>query len=200
MPYGMPPPTDKRPVERLTGPDLRLAFIGAVNERKGLHLLLDALGRLPETATVTLDVWGDFAASGAYGAAAQAAARALGPRVRLRGTFPSAAIHDVLREADFLVIPSTWAENLPLVLLSALQVGLPVVIARAEGLLDAFPDGRVHGRVFAMNDAADLACVLAEEIAARHPWDPEAAPRVPTVAEFAAFLIGTETASPTRPS
>lgn len=188
MPYGVPPPAAAPARPRLAEPDLRLAFAGAILERKGLHVLLDALARLPAEGW-TLDVWGDIAQGKDYGAAQAEAASRFGGRVRLRGTFASGEVHAVLGACDYLVIPSTWAENLPLILLNALQIGLPVVISEAEGLLDAFPEGRVFGRVFRMGDAADLARVLSEELATRPRYDPAEAPPVPTVEGFAAALV-----------
>jgi glycosyltransferase involved in cell wall biosynthesis len=191
LPYGMPPPVLGPRRGRLRDAEFRLAFAGAIGERKGLHVLLDALERLPPaTGPWTLDIWGDFARGAEYAEAQAARLPAFGGRVRQRGTFESYRIHEVMDAYDMIVIPSTWAENLPLVLLSALQIGLPVVISDAQGLLDAFPDGTVHGRSFRMNDADDLARVLGEEIAARKAYDPAAAPRIPSVEEFAAVLMG----------
>ncbi|HEU0222830.1 MAG TPA: glycosyltransferase [Paracoccaceae bacterium] len=189
--YGMPAPTARPARAHLSDPEIRLCFAGVINERKGLHVLLDALGRLPaDLPPWRLDIWGDFGHGADYAARERERAVAFGARVRLAGTFPSYEVHAVLGRYDYLVIPSTWAENLPLILLSALQIGLPVIISDAEGLMDAFPDGRVFGRSFRMGDAGDLARILAEEIRARPLYDPAAAPRVPTVEEFAATLLG----------
>ncbi|MEM9047295.1 MAG: glycosyltransferase [Pseudomonadota bacterium] len=190
LPYGMPPPRQATPPDRLAQPGVRLCYAAQISPRKGLNVLLDALERLPESLEWQLDIWGDVAQGGRY--AAQQAARINGfcGRVRLLGTFASYRIHAVLGGYDYVVLPSTWSENLPLVLLSALQIGQPVIVSDARGLLDAFPDGRVHGRRFRMGDAADLARVLEEEIRGRPAYDPSDAPHIPSVEEFAIALLG----------
>lgn len=190
MPYGMPPPPRLARRARFSDPAVRLCFAGQITPRKGLHVLLDALDRLPAGGEWTLDVWGDFAHGGAYARDMRRRIAAMGPHVRMRGTFESYRVHEVLGSYDYVILPSTWAENLPLVLVSALQLGLPVIISDAEGLMDAFPDGRVHGRSFRMGDAGDLARVLADEIARRPAYDPAAAPAFPDVESFATALLG----------
>ncbi|MEM9199620.1 MAG: glycosyltransferase, partial [Pseudomonadota bacterium] len=146
--------------------------------------------RLPRDLDWQLDVWGDVAQGGVYAAAQAARVPEFGGRVRLCGTFESYRIHEVLSGYDYVLLPSTWSENLPLVLLSALQIGMPVIVSDARGLLDAFPGGEVYGRSFAMNDAADLARVLEEEMRSRPAYDPATAPHVPSVEEFAEALLG----------
>ncbi|RMF33777.1 MAG: glycosyltransferase [Alphaproteobacteria bacterium] len=187
--YGMPPASIPAPPVRRAGSPVRLCYAGQTTERKGLHVLLEALRRLPEDCDWTLDVWGNFDHGGAYARACRAEAEAMAPRVALKGTFQSYRIHEVLDGYDYLVIPSTWAENLPLVLLSALQIALPVIVSDAQGLLDAFPDGRVHGRSFRMGDAEDLARVLREEMRIRPEYRAELAPVIPSVQDFAAALL-----------
>lgn len=187
--YGMPPPAAPRPVPRLSSEALRLCFAGQITPRKGLQVLLDALGSLPDDLDWRLDIWGDFATGGVHGAEQRRRAEAMAPRVALRGTFESGRVHEILGSYDFIVIPSIWAENLPLVLLSALQVGTPAIVSEAEGLLDAFPGGRVFGRSFPMGSAPELARILAEEIRARTPYDPTDAPPVPGIETFAGALL-----------
>ncbi|MEM8740709.1 MAG: glycosyltransferase [Pseudomonadota bacterium] len=190
LPYGMPPPARAPAPNRLTGSALRLCYAGQINARKGLHVLLDALAKLPKDLDWQLDVWGDVAQGGVYAAAQAARVPEFGGRVRLCGTFESYRIHEVLSGYDYVLLPSTWSENLPRVLLSALQIGMPVIVSDARGLLDAFPGGEVYGRSFAMNDAADLARVLEEEMRSRPAYDPATAPHVPSVEEFAEALLG----------
>lgn len=190
MPYGLPEPAVLPPPRPRAG-EVRLCFAGAITPRKGLHVLLDALDRLPaDLPRWSLEIWGEFAHGGDYAREMAARIAGLGPGVRAMGTFESGAVHEVLGRYDYIVMPATWAENLPLLLLSALQIPRPVIIAEAAGLLEAFPDGRVFGRSFPMGDAAALARVLAEEIRARPAYDPARAPRPPGVADFALALLG----------
>jgi glycosyltransferase involved in cell wall biosynthesis len=55
-------------------------------------------------------------------------------RIRFAGTFASDAFADVVNAADLLVVPSIWYENSPLVLLQALALRCPVLVADVPGL------------------------------------------------------------------
>jgi glycosyltransferase involved in cell wall biosynthesis len=65
----------------------------------------------------------------------------------------------VLRPVDFLVIPSLWYENSPLVLLTALASHTPVIISNVEGMTEFVEHGK-NGLVFEMGSAPDLEQVL----------------------------------------
>src|SRR5439155_12039767 len=63
-------------------------------------------------------------------------------RVALRGAYAPAQLNDILANADIVVLPSTW-EGLPLVLVEAMQRGVPIVTTNAGGSAefgDANPD------------------------------------------------------------
>lgn len=52
------------------------------------------------------------------------------------GTFPHENIGNILSSLDALVIPSTWRENAPLVLLNALACGTPVIASDVTGITE----------------------------------------------------------------
>ena len=79
--------------------------------------------------------------------------------VFFRGTFPPEKMRSVLDEIDFLVIPSTWYENSPLVLLSALASHTPVIVSDVEGLTE-FLEPDVNGFTFARGSIDDLERVM----------------------------------------
>ena len=60
---------------------------------------------------------------------------------------------------DVLVVPSTWHENAPFVVLEARAAGLPVLASRFGGLQEVVQDG-VDGELFAAGDVGDLAMRL----------------------------------------
>ena len=75
-------------------------------------------------------------------------------------------MRSVLDEIDFLVIPSTWYENSPLVLLSALASHTPVIVSDVEGLTE-FLEPDVNGFTFARGSIDDLERVMRQVIETR---------------------------------
>jgi glycosyltransferase involved in cell wall biosynthesis len=66
--------------------------------------------------------------------------RALGGDVRFTGRVAPDELAALRREAALAIVPSRYAEILPLAALEAMAAGLPVVAARAGGLAEIVPD------------------------------------------------------------
>jgi len=95
-----------------------------------------------------------------------------GSAVSFLGTFPKEKIANVLAELDFLVIPSTWYENSPLVLLSALASHTPVIVSDVAGMTEFVEEGK-NGFAFKMGNVDEL-----ERVFRRILNDPAAARRM----------------------
>ena len=65
--------------------------------------------------------------------------RALGGDVRFTGRIGAPELAALRRDAALAIVPSRYAEILPLAALEAMAAGLPVVAARAGGLAGAVP-------------------------------------------------------------
>jgi glycosyltransferase involved in cell wall biosynthesis len=61
----------------------------------------------------------------------------------------------LIKQAQAIVIPSIWAENMPLTLLEALSLGKIVIASRIGGLPEIIKDGE-NGLLFTPGDANDL--------------------------------------------
>lgn len=124
---------------RREGP-LRLVWWGRCAEVKGVHLLVEAIRRLPPGLPLQLDLWGPGWDS-PYGLKLQ---RRLGrdPRVRHRGCLPPAALLPQLAGYDLGLLPSLWPETGPLTLLEAFAAGLPVAGSDLGGIAELIAD---HG-------------------------------------------------------
>ncbi len=144
-----------------SGP-LRIGFLGSMQPVKGVHVLLDALGRL-EVGTFEAELYGDVDAKPEYVAA-------MGGRlhddIRLRGQIPPDEVPRVLATFDVLVVPSIWWENSPLVIHEAFAAGIPVVCSDIGGMAELVDDG-IDGLHFRVGDPADLAEKLARLAADR---------------------------------
>ena len=161
LPYGIDVRGFTRSTERGAGPALRLGFVGSLVEHKGLHVLLDALGRLDPALAVRLDVHGPAGTSAAGQAYHRtiAARAAADPRIRLHGPFANDRAAAVLSSLDVLVVPSTWRENTPLVVYEAFAAGCPVVASDVDGIAEVVRHD-VDGLLFPCGDAAALAACI----------------------------------------
>jgi glycosyltransferase involved in cell wall biosynthesis len=156
-------PHQAPPVAVPTGPvrtPLRIGFLGMLQNHKGAHVLVDAIRRIPADLECEVVIRGDLAADPAY--VSQLRRGAQGERrIRIVDQVPYRQFGVALGEIDVLVIPSIWAENAPLVLLSALQAGRYVVASDVPGLTHAI-DCPGRGRLFPAGDAAALAQTLTD--------------------------------------
>ena len=122
-----------------TGP-VKLVFLGRLDPTKGLHLLLDALDLAPE---LKLQVDVHTIIEGAPGAYARTLQQRLQthPKIRVCAPVPSSEVISTLRDASALVVPSTWFETGPLVVLEAFAAGIPVVGSGFGGIAEWVTDG-----------------------------------------------------------
>ncbi len=136
-----------------------LASVGWLIRRKGHHIVLDAVARLPG---VTLLIVGSGPEGGAL--AAQAERLGIAGRVRFLGQLPHERLPDIYSAADALVLASDregWAN----VLLESMACGTPVIASDVWGTAEAVtsPDA---GVLFAPLDAAALADAATRLLAA----------------------------------
>lgn len=134
---------------------LRLGFIGALGEHKGVHVLIQAMRRLEGCTALELQVYGRPDFDRRYHARLTALA-AGDARIRFCGTFPNAQIGEVLSAMDVLVVPSIWYENAPLVVYEAQAAGCAVVATDLGGLSEVV-EHEVNGLLFPVGDADALA-------------------------------------------
>jgi glycosyltransferase involved in cell wall biosynthesis len=152
-----PPPAD---LVRRTRPQrkaqvLHVAYIGGLAPQKGVHVLVDAFGGLPESCQ--LAVAGDEAAFPDYCADLHRLARH--PGIRFLGRLNRTQAWQALADADVLVVPSIWFETSSLVIQEAFAVGTPV-IASDLGALSERVRQEEDGLLFTAGDAGALRQVL----------------------------------------
>lgn len=127
---------------------MEIVMVGALEERKGHRLMIDAMTDLPDDVFLSIIGEGELAAS----LAEFAARRKVAGRVRFSGYRDDVA--SILSEADLLVLP-TALDAAPYVVLEALSSGLPVVASGIYGLPELIMDGRT-GILTAPGDREDL--------------------------------------------
>jgi len=139
-----------------TSRPLTFGFFGSFAEHKAPHLLVAAMAKVSGDCRALLR--GRASDFPEYSAALMAAA-ARDARVVVEGPYERHQLAAALAAIDVLVVPSTWHENAPFVVLEARAAGLPVFASRFGGLVEVVRDG-IDGELFAPGDAADLAMRL----------------------------------------
>jgi glycosyltransferase involved in cell wall biosynthesis len=164
------PPSPAR--TRPRGGEFRVLFVGRLVERKGVHVLLRALARLPDESPVRLIVCGD----GPERPALEALAREFGveARVEFAGRVSDERLRGEYAEADAFVLPAVVdargdTEGLGVVLLEAMNSRVPVVASDAGGITDIVEHERT-GLLVPPGDETALAGALS-----RLARDPEVA-------------------------
>lgn len=113
-------------------------FVGRLEPRKGLDLLLDGIDRaarsLPERPL--LRIVGD----GRCGRLLRRSRRDRAFDLDWRGDVPPEDLPQIYREADLFVSPALHGESFGVVLLEALASGIPVVASAIEGYRDLLRD------------------------------------------------------------
>jgi glycosyltransferase involved in cell wall biosynthesis len=100
-------------------------------------------------------------------------------RITFAGAYDAKAASQVFADMDALVVPSTWYENTPFVVLEAFAAGVPVIASDLGGLREVVREGH-NGALFPAGDAQGLAAAI-ERVAARPQWfDADGFAAVPT--------------------
>jgi glycosyltransferase involved in cell wall biosynthesis/MoaA/NifB/PqqE/SkfB family radical SAM enzyme len=148
-------------------------YIGTHIPAKGIHLLIEAFGRLRGEAR--LRIWGR--PRGQDTEALKELARrlpvSLAARVEWLPEYRNQDIvRDVFNRVDAIVVPSVWVENSPLVIHEAQQARVPVITADVGGMAE-YVHHEVNGLLFQHRNLVALA-----EQMQRFIDDPALAPRL----------------------
>ena len=135
---------------------LTFGFFGSFAPHKAPHVLVEAMAKVRGDCRALLR--GRASDFPDYSGPLLAAA-ARDPRITVQGPYERAQLAEVLGSIDVLVVPSTWHENAPFVVLEARAAGLPVLASRFGGLVEVVRDG-VDGELFAPGDGNALAACL----------------------------------------
>jgi glycosyltransferase involved in cell wall biosynthesis len=139
---------------------LHLAFVGRCTEIKGIHILIEAVKSLPDNLPVEVHFFGPYWEDTAYG-------RRMLKKIEGDRRFHAPVLLSPeqvichLQQLDVLVVPSLCRETGPLVVLEALQAGIPVIGTRAGGIAEQIVDGE-NGLLFESGNSKELAKCIQE--------------------------------------
>jgi glycosyltransferase involved in cell wall biosynthesis len=120
-------------------------YLGRLSPEKGIVTLLRAWNGLE----VPLRIVGD-------GPLRQVVENSAEPTIVALGRRTPAEVVGEIAQAAFLVVPSIWPENFPMVIVEAFSQGLPVIASRIGSLAEIIKDGRT-GLLCQPGEAEDLA-------------------------------------------
>ncbi|MBB3061890.1 glycosyltransferase family 4 protein [Microbulbifer rhizosphaerae] len=151
----------------------RFAFFGQINPYKGVDVLLEAFKLLPEDVQeqVHLDIHGanlDIQTK-EFQEKIHGLLEDLGDLVTLHGSYESHEIGRLMEQADWVIIPSVWWENSPMVIQEAFNHRRPLIGPDIGGMNEKINDG-VDGLLFRSRSSMSLSCKIAEAISSRDYW------------------------------
>lgn len=154
----------RRPPPRLTAAHrpTRIVALARHDERKGLHLLLEALASMRDRGVAFEAV---LVGAGALLATHRRITADLGLESVVSLPGPIEDAYPTLEGAEVFVLPSLQEGSGSLALLEAAQAGLAIVATAVDGLVEDIEDG-VNGLLVPAGDARALASALAR-LAAR---------------------------------
>jgi glycosyltransferase involved in cell wall biosynthesis len=149
----------------------RFGFFGHVNRFKGGTVLLDASRRLSaERVAHDVTLHGGAAYQSEAFMAGFAAALEAAPAARHHGPYEAAGLPGLMAQVDWIVVPSIWWENAPLVIQEAFLHRRPVICGEIGGMAEMVRDG-VDGLHAPVGDPAGLARVMRRAIETEGLWD-----------------------------
>lgn len=122
-----------------------IVYCGRLNDEKGVKSLIQAVNNLPE---VNLKVIGD-------GPLKSELENIAGENIEFIGYKNQEEIKNLVGKAKFVVVPSVWPENNPIIVLETMALGKPVVATNLGGLPELIDDGQ-GGLICRPDDINDL--------------------------------------------
>jgi glycosyltransferase involved in cell wall biosynthesis len=149
----------------------RFGFFGHVNRFKGGTVLLDASRRLSaERVAHDVTLHGGAAYQSEAFMAGFTTALEVAPAARHHGPYEATGLPGLMAQVDWVVVPSIWWENAPLVIQEAFLHRRPVICGEIGGMAEMVRDG-VDGLHAPVGDPAGLARVMRRAIETEGLWD-----------------------------
>ena len=153
-------------------PRNRFGYFGTLNHFKGIQVLLRAMEILGEDFDGHLWVHGaslEFQPE-SFRAQIEELLEATKEQVTFSGPYRREELAKLMSNIDWVVVPSIWWENAPLVIQEAFQHGRPVIASDIGGMAESVTDG-VSGLHFRRADPRSLADVMTRAATTPGLWD-----------------------------
>jgi len=130
-----------------------ILYVGRLVRQKGVFTLVRAMSHLSEEGP-SLYIVGDGESRGEL--ETLVSTLKLQNRVKLLGPRWGKDVQSLIKSSRFLVIPSEWYDNLPLILCQAYAMAKPVIVSAINGIPEYVENG-VDGLLFEAGNAEGLA-------------------------------------------
>lgn len=137
-------PDEVPPHEESRCDDGSILFVGWIQPRKGLHVVLQAMERVLQQdrrASLTV-VGGEVKFGKEYLQRVETLKGALGDRIRLMGRVSNEVFEQQVQRASLMVVAEQWPNMSPVIVMEAMARGKPMVAGRIGGI----PEFIQHGR------------------------------------------------------
>ncbi len=165
--------TFRPPADGAEDPPLgHIGFFGQIRPHKGVVMLLQAMRLLADRGNRNIRLFLNGTGQETESEDFQAEIADLlkiCPNVTLLGKYEPAEIVERMRDIAWVVVPSIWWENSPLVIQEAFMNRRPVICSDIGGMAEKVRDG-VDGLHFRVNDAVSLAATLERAVDSPSRW------------------------------
>ena len=132
----------------------KLLYTGQIREGKGVHVLLEALKRVKDVfPDISLDIFGG--GDERYESQLKNISQANSLPVVFHGSLPREELLQRYAEYDVFVLPTLREEPFGIVMIEAMNAGLPVIASNAGGPTEIIVDGET-GLLFKQGNADEL--------------------------------------------
>jgi glycosyltransferase involved in cell wall biosynthesis len=170
--YGRHPGADKAPIRPRKKRD-RLTFLGQLSHYKGITVLLEAMRLLlGEGVEARLEIHGANLEiqPEEFQEEFTALLDATEDNVAFAGQYDHEELPALMEATDWVMVPSIWWENSPLVIQEAFLHGRPVICSNIGGMAEKVTDG-VDGLHFRAGDARSLADTIRRAVEDPNLWE-----------------------------
>jgi len=169
---GQPPRDAERKTVTEQNIESRFAVLGQLSRLKGTLVLLDAIRLLPKAVRkkARVEIHGSIQyAQADFKQEFTKGLQGLEETVRVCGPYLPEHATGILQRNGWLIVPSIWWENSPLVIQEAFAAGRPVLCSNVGGMAEKVVDG-VSGFHFRVNSAPDLAARMEQCVNQPELW------------------------------
>jgi glycosyltransferase involved in cell wall biosynthesis len=134
-------------------------FFGQINPFKGVDVILDAAEKLSADSkavgSMRIRIHGTLVGQPQAFVERFNSALKNFPFLSYAGAYDSNSVYQLMSDCDYILVPSTWWENSPVVIQEAYSVRTPVICSGIGGLAEKVHDGK-SGLHFRRGDPSDL--------------------------------------------
>jgi glycosyltransferase involved in cell wall biosynthesis len=196
-------PESIRETRRPAAPlNTRFVVLGQLSRLKGTLVVLEAARLLPRAlrTRISIEIHGSMQHESAeFKGLFYSELAKVSRTVRYGGPYRPAEVSAIIQEQGWVIQPSIWWENSPLVIQEAFAAGRPVICSNIGGLAEKVTHG-VSGLHFRVGSASDLARRLEEAATDPVLWERlcDGVPRPPTIGQAVDSLMGLYTEGSTN--